>query len=308
MRGEIVKYMNQIIQGNAINVMQEMESESIHTLITDPPYNYEFIGKDWNEEETSRRINRVKGSSTMVKNIPYGSGLAGGVRNKKWYERNRQNILDYEDWCTKWGKEAYRVLKPGALALVFNSTRTAAHVQIGLERAGFYARDIIVWRRNSGIPKGLNAEQQLKKQGNHNYKSWEGWHSTLRNEWEAIVVVQKPLENNYLTTLKNYNTGLFHTQRDDIDGFQSNIIENIYREKKDTFNTHPTVKPLELMEKLIKLTMPLKGNNILLDPFLGSGTTALAAKNLNVNWVGIELNSRYIDIANQRLHKKQQER
>ena len=157
------------------------------------------------------------------------------------------------------------------------------------------------------ISKGLNVAQKLKKEGNANYKYWEGWHSALRSEWESIVVVQKPLENNYLTTLKNYNTGLFHTQRDDIDGFQSNIIENVYREKKDAFNTHPTVKPLELMEQLIKLTIPLGSDNILLDPFIGSGTTAVAAEKLNVNWVGIEINSSYIDIANQRLNKEQQE-
>gem|GEM_PF-4598287 len=36
---------------------------------------------------------------TLVKNIPYGSGLAGGVCNRRWYERNRQNILDYQQWC-----------------------------------------------------------------------------------------------------------------------------------------------------------------------------------------------------------------
>ncbi|WP_410175225.1 DNA methyltransferase [Limosilactobacillus reuteri] len=44
-----------------------------------------------------------------------------------------------------------------------------------------------------------------------------------------------------------------------------------------------------------------------MDPFMGSGTTALAARNNNVNWIGIEINKHYIDIANKRLHKKSQE-
>lgn len=299
-----MKY-NEIINGDAIDVMKNLDADSIHALITDPPYNYEFIGQNWNEDEINRRIQRVKNSKTMVKNIPYGSGLAGGVRNAKWYKKNRENIVQYQDWCTQWGKAAFRVLKPGALALVFNSTRTAAHVQIALEDAGFYARDIIVWRRNSGIPKGLNAESKLKSRGYADYSKWEGWYSALRTEWEAIVVVQKPLENNYTNTLMKYNTGLFHAEREDTSGFQSDIIENIRREKKDAFNNHPTVKPVALMEQLIKLVVPKHSNNILLDPFIGSGTTAVAAQNLGVKWLGIEINPAYVNIANMRLKTKE---
>ena len=100
-----------------------------------------------------------------------------------------------------------------------------------------------------------------------------------------------------------YQTGLFHAKGSEINGFQSNIIENIHREMKDDFNTHPTVKPLALIEKLVKLTTPTNSHNIVLDPFMGSGTTALAAINNNVNWIGIEINKHYIDIANKRLHK-----
>ena len=284
--------------------MKSIKSESVHSLITDPPYNYEIIGKNWNGNEVDRRIdNAANNGSTLVKNIPYGSGLAGGVRNKRWYKKNRDNIIQYENWCEKWAEEAYRILKPGSLALVFNSTRTVAHVQTAFENVGFYARDIIVWKRNSGIPRGLNAEKKLAKEGNPSATKWHGWHSALRNEWEAIAVLQKPLENNYLNTLKKYNTGLLHTRREDIDGFQSNIIENISnREKKDEFNTHPTVKPVKLMEDLIKLIMPLNSSNILIDPFIGSGTTAVACQNLGVNWIGIEINKNYVDIANKRLN------
>ena len=84
--------------------------------ITDPPCNYEFVGHKWDDEEITRRLERTRSSEskTLVKNIPYGSGLAGGVRNKNWYERNRQNILDYENWCVAWGTELFRVCKPGA--------------------------------------------------------------------------------------------------------------------------------------------------------------------------------------------------
>ena len=65
-------------------------------------------------------------------------------------------------------------------------------------------------------------------------------------------------------------------------------------------NFHPTVKPLKLMEYLIKLIAPPK-NALILDPFAGSGTTCVAAKSLGIDCVGIELNAEYVEIANARL-------
>jgi site-specific DNA-methyltransferase (adenine-specific) len=64
-------------------------------------------------------------------------------------------------------------------------------------------------------------------------------------------------------------------------------------------NHHPCVKPLKLMEYLIKLVMPKGG--ILLDPFAGSGTTILAAQNLGFKAIGIEKEKEYCDIAEARL-------
>jgi len=152
----------------------------------------------------------------------------------------------------------------------------------------------------SGIPKGVNIEKQLEKKGYKNPELWHGWHSCLRNEWEAICVLQKPLVNNYLETLLEYGTGLFYT-KDDLGGFQSNILENIPRKKSDEFNIHCTVKPLALMKKLIEIFVPRIDGSILLDPFAGSGTTLVAAKELNINYIGIEVVPNYVEIIKRRL-------
>lgn len=231
------------------------------------------------------------------------SGLAGGVRNDRWYERNAQNIKDYREWCSAWGKEVFRVLKPGAYILVFNSTRTIAHVQVALENAGFYARDIIVWRKNSGIPKGLNFSGKLKKEGIKGAEKWEGWHSCLRNEWEAIALLQKPLIDNYPETVKKFDVGLLHAQNGN-GGFQSNIIEDVSnKDKKENFNIHCTVKPVKLIGRLIDLVLPLDQSKIVLDPFLGSGTTAIAALEKGVSYLGIEINEDYCRIAQKRIDR-----
>lgn len=64
-------------------------------------------------------------------------------------------------------------------------------------------------------------------------------------------------------------------------------------------NTHPTVKPIELMRHLVRLVTPAGG--VCLDPFLGSGTTALAAEQEGRDWIGIEREAEYVAIAEARL-------
>lgn len=64
-------------------------------------------------------------------------------------------------------------------------------------------------------------------------------------------------------------------------------------------NHHPTVKPIKLMEYLIRLVTPPQG--VVLDPFMGSGTTGVAAKNLGFEFIGIEMNEEYVAIAEKRI-------
>ena len=83
------------------------------------------------------------------------------------------------------------------------------------------------------------------------------------------------------------------------DGRQTPIDNPFQRGETVRKNIHPTVKPLKLMSWLI--TLLSRPQDIVLDPFVGSGTTALAAKMLNRRWIGIEKNSEYIEIAQSRL-------
>jgi site-specific DNA-methyltransferase (adenine-specific) len=69
--------------------------------------------------------------------------------------------------------------------------------------------------------------------------------------------------------------------------------------KTQAQNNHPTVKPLALMQYLVKLVTPKNG--LVLDPFMGSGTTAIACKRLNFNFIGFDSNAEYCEIAKYRL-------
>jgi len=100
---------------------------------------------------------------------------------------------------------------------------------------------------------------------------------------------------------KEKNQGLESRTKQIVNDGRKTSIDNAYqRGDTERLNIHPTVKPIQLMKYLITLVTP-KGGTVL-DPFLGSGTTALAAKLLGFDCVGIELSQEYVDIANMRLN------
>jgi site-specific DNA-methyltransferase (adenine-specific) len=163
---------------------------------------------------------------------------------------------------------------------------------------------MLVYRRHIGIPKGLNFSAKLQKENNPDAKQWEGWHSCFRNEWEAIVLVQKPLDTNYETNVHKYGVGIFNTKHKD-GSFASNIIEGISNRKDYSLTTnHVNGKPRALIERLIQMLVPPKREHVVLDPFCGNGTTLLAARNIGVSYIGIDIDPNCIEAAAERLRQK----
>ncbi len=99
---------------------------------------------------------------------------------------------------------------------------------------------------------------------------------------------------------KERNMGLEDVEPTTVDDGRNKPIDNPFlRGKTPRQNTHPTVKPVKLMEYLITLITP--PNGIVLDPFIGSGTTGIAAVNLGFNYIGFELDKTYYNIAIKRI-------
>lgn len=73
------------------------------------------------------------------------------------------------------------------------------------------------------------------------------------------------------------------------------------RKERGEGNLHPTVKPVALMEYLVKLVTPIDG--VVLDPFMGSGTTGIACCNLNRKFIGIEMQEDYFNISSKRIEE-----
>ncbi|HOT88768.1 MAG TPA: site-specific DNA-methyltransferase, partial [Bacteroidales bacterium] len=122
----------------------------------------------------------------------------------------------------------------------------------------------------------------------------------------------------YLNNILKHEIGLFNTNvRIGDNMYPANVftIDNINelidkvfllpkptKKEKGEYNIHKTVKPLAICEYLIKLSVFSK-NAIVLDPFVGSGTTAVAAKKLGINYIGIDANEKYVKISEKRIRE-----
>jgi len=112
-----------------------------------------------------------------------------------------------------------------------------------------------------------------------------------------------PINNNHYLIDKEYiiyikERGAVFNSKLNYNNYFTYVINSIGTKK---FN-HPTVKPIKIIKKLIKISSNEK--DIVFDPFMGSGTTAVACKQLNRQYIGCEINKDYVEIANQRLRQK----
>jgi DNA modification methylase len=175
---------SEILQGDCIERMAEMDEASVDAIVTDPPYGLEFMGKEWD------RLDRIgfhqgepqmfaEGGSVSLPATPklsQGKGkrcddcgkYAGGNPkiNCTCDEPRFRNVsrgAEQEAWHLHWVTEAFRVLKPGGHLLAFGGTRTYHRLACAVEDAGFEIRDSLIWLYGSGFPKSLDVSKAIDK-------------------------------------------------------------------------------------------------------------------------------------------------
>ena len=277
--------------------IKKLKDQSIHSIITDPPYFLDSMCNEWSAHK--RRV-----SSPTITNLP--SGMKFDTRQS----------LKLEEFMYQLGLESMRILKPGGFLIAFSAPRLYHGLAKGLERAGFEIREQLVWSYKQSQVKAMRMDhfidkcKFIAKSRKAKIKRLLKNHRTpqIRTLFEPICVAMKPLPKG-MTFVHNWsinNTGLLYVPPER--SFPTSILEysKPNREEKKN-NHHPTVKPIDLMKDLIEWFCPHNGN--LLDPFLGSGTTAVATKLLNkekgyeINMFGCEKNKEYYKIIKQRIKK-----
>jgi len=179
-------------------------------------------------------------------------------------DRTRWDKVAPTAWCNK----ILRVMKDDASLIIFCGKQNRFEVERALREAGLTFWQELVWvYRNGGVTRK---------------NSYNGHH-------EPILWFVKNKENFHFDFGKalwiDTWTAINHSRP------QSNF-------KKDK-KIHPTQKSLNVVKRLVKYHT--KKGDIVLDPFMGSGTTAVASKELDRNFIGCEINSEYVQMANKRL-------
>lgn len=283
-----------ICLGNSLSVLKVIESDSIDAVLTDPPYFIDGMGNNWDANDITNRINKA----SAMPSLPIGM---------KFDAQQGKNLQDFVE---KISKEVYRILKPGGFYLSFAQPRLYHRMAIGLENCGFEIRDMLIWKREGQVKakaftvehfvRKMNVSEQDKKQ----IITSIGGRKTpqLKGTFEPIVLAQKPKDGTFVQNWMKYGVGLVDTSVS-LDGkFPSTIMDipkPIGNERCES--NHPTMKPITLMSHLIKLFT--KENDIICDPFLGSGSTAIACYYNNRRFLGVELNESYFSNAKERILK-----
>lgn len=196
----------------------------------------------------------------------------GSIKRRKsvdmdFGEWDYQNEKELEEFTNKWIKEAMRILKPTGSIYVFYSKEEIIFLKRAIEKNGGYWKSEIIWHKTNPTP---------------NFRK--------RSYTSSIEAVGYAVKN------KGEFTFNFKTQKEMHNFLESGICQGKERTK------HPTQKPLWIVKHFIEVSSNKK--DVVLDCFLGSGTTAVACKGLGRDCLGCEISKEYYDISMERLKQE----
>ncbi|MBZ0130479.1 MAG: site-specific DNA-methyltransferase [Rhodobacteraceae bacterium] len=277
-----------IFNGDCRTVLKSVAKNSIDLVATDPPYFIHGMGNEWSDEQLQK--GKQKGHAI--------GGLPVGMKFDP--EQGRR----LETFMTELGHLAFAAMKPGAYFLAFSQPRLTHRMAIALENAGFEIRDLLIWEHQGGQGKAFSQDHFVQKMNITEQQKAEilaqlGGRKTpqLRPKFETIVLAQKPREGTFVENYCKWKTGLIDLN---FDPHPSTVFE-FSKPKREQEIDHMTVKPIDLMARLIEVfSAP---GQLVFDPFLGSGTTGVAAAKVGRRIAGCEIEPRYFKMAHKRIEK-----
>jgi site-specific DNA-methyltransferase (adenine-specific) len=207
-------------------------------------------------------------------------------------DSDNQAVADFLRWTEQWVDAALPKLKDSGSLYIFTTWRFAPEIFVMLKRKLTMVNEIIWDRRVPSMGGSV--------------RSFTSVHDTIglfvkqKNYYFDLDAVRIPYD---AETKKARSRSIFVGAKWLEIGYNPKdlwSVARLHREHPERAD-HPTQKPLEIIERMIKASCPPDG--VVLDLFMGSGTTAVAAKRCGRQFVGFELNSDYCKMARQRLAK-----
>lgn len=290
--------MSKIELGDSIELIKTIKDETIHLILSDIPYGINY--DEWDVLHKNRNKSLLGKSPAQEK-----CGSVFKSRGKPlngWSQADKNIPIEYYQWCCKWAADWFRVLKPGASCFIFAGRRMAHRCICAMEDVGFIFKDMLAWEKDSAAYRAQRVSCVFDRRDDiENSLKWKGWKvGNLRPLFEPILWFMKPYPQGSTLTdnILKFSLGAFNEEKlKELttlnEGLErcSNILK-VQAEKTD-HGLHPTQKAVRLMEILISM-VTIEGQ-IVLDPFCGCGTTLVAAKNLNREYIGFEINEQYFN-------------
>lgn len=259
--------INKLICGDAIEEFRKIPSNSIDLVIADPPYNLSK-GKNLHFENSSGKL----------------SGF-GGVWNKVMETWDNVPMVDYLSFTIRWLEEAKRVLKPTGSIWVFGTYHNIGIINFVFQLLEIEIINEVIWYKRNSFPNLAG-------------RRFTASHETLL--WGHAGNKQRQYYFDYRQSKDYYDPSDLLKQQ----GKQMRTVWDIPNNKmahETALGSHPTQKPVRICKRMISITSKL--GDIVLAPFTGAGSECVAAKELGRNYIGFELEKRYVDIANRRLQE-----
>jgi site-specific DNA-methyltransferase (adenine-specific)/modification methylase len=249
---DIKEIENSVLLGDCIQIMKNIQDNSIDLIFADPPYNLQLQGELWRPNQT--KVDAV---------------------NDKWDKFG--SFEEYDNFSIEWLKECRRILKPNGAIWVIGSYHNIFRVGKIMQDLGYWILNDIIWIKTNPMP---------------NFKG-----TRFNNAHETLIWASKDKNSKYkfhYKSLKGYNDD--KQMRSD---WYIPICLGNERIRINGEKAHSTQKPEALLHRIVISTSDV--NDIVLDPFMGSGTTGAVAKRLNRKYIGIEKDPFYKKVAEDRI-------
>jgi DNA modification methylase len=266
------------VLGDAFEWMAARAANSIQAIVTDPPYGL----KEYSDIETEK-LRRGRGG---VWRIP--PSFDGCRRNPlpRFTVLNAAELEALRAFFARFAAAAARILVPGGHVIVATNPLVSHCVYVPFIEAGFEKRGEIIRlvRTLRGGDRPKNAHDEFAQVS-----------VMARSAWEPWGMLRKPCEGRVQDNLRKWGTGGLRRVACDAP-FVDVIRSAPTRARERTLAPHPSLKPQAFMRQIVRAALPL-GRGVVLDPFMGAGSTLAAALAVGYASVGIERDRAYFRIA-----------